>query len=142
LAEQTFFIVFLAGNVATFDDEENRTMKTTLFILLILGAVFFFAGNQVLTVGDAVLVLLILWLYRWQAKKRAKEQEEQKEQQMIEAFDADYKPPTEQDVAELNEWRKSQGYPPLSAWELGARSVLPNQRPEKDSSKNNGSKSS
>jgi len=100
-------------------------MKATLFIFLILGAVFFFAGNQVLTVGDLVLVLVIFWLWHWQAKKRVKEQEEQKEQQRIEAFNADYKPPAEQDVAELNEWRKSQGYPPLSAWELGARSVLP-----------------
>jgi len=136
-------LVLVAGNVQHLTtrraNHENRTMKATLFIFLILGAVFFFAGNQVLTVGDLVLVLVIFWLWHWQAKKRVKEQEEQKEQQRIEAFNADYKPPAEQDVAELNEWRKSQGYPPLSAWELGARSVLPNPSQAKDSSKNTGS---
>jgi hypothetical protein len=53
-------------------------MKATLFIFLILGAVFFFAGNQVLTVGDLVLVLVIFWLWHWQAKKRVKEQEDRR----------------------------------------------------------------
>jgi len=41
---------------------KNIHMKTFLLILLFLGAVFFFAGNQVVTVGDVVVVLAI-WAF-------------------------------------------------------------------------------
>jgi hypothetical protein len=133
-------------------------MKANLLVLLILGAGFLFARNVPLTVGDVVIFLFFVWFYRWRANREKelraedeahkdtpsaeyqpksaygrKQMEEDKKRQA--EFNADYKPPTLQDVADLNEWRKSQGYREVSAQELGARVEFPSPTTAKDSTK-------
>jgi hypothetical protein len=130
-------------------------VRGTLFVFLILGAVFFFAGNQVLTVGDLVFFLFLFWFFSWRKrkekelrdeddacqhlidyepksaywKKRLKEEKEE-DKKARDAHPEYYKPPTPQDLEEHNAWRISQGYPPLSARQAGVPSVFPDIKAE------------